>query len=70
MAGLSWDKTGRDVPSQTTLPATHTLGPHDDRTHEAGSLDAGNPCSSLSSNGASYTADKPLPLSVSYLTGS
>ena len=47
VAGLSWDKTGRDVPSQTTLPATHTLGPHDNRTHEAGSLDAGSVCSAL-----------------------
>ena len=66
MAGLSWDKTGRDVPSQTTLPATHTLGPHDDRTHEAGSLDAGSVCSIQCSNEASYTVDKPLPLSVSW----
>ena len=63
MAGLPLDNPGRDVPSQTTLPATHTLGPHYDRTHKAHSLDAGNP---LSSNKASYTADKAFPLSVSW----
>ena len=58
--------TGCDFPSQTTLPATHTLGLHDDRTLEAHSLDAGNACSALSPSKASYTADKASPLCVSW----
>ena len=33
------DKTGDDDPSQTALPATCTLSPCDDRTHEAFLLD-------------------------------
>ena len=66
MEWSSWDKTGHDVPSQTTLPATHTLCPYDDKTHEAHGLDGGSVCLTQWLNVAHYTVDMPLPLPVSW----
>ena len=65
MEWSSWDKTGHDISSQTTLLATYILYPHGDRTHEARRLDDGSVCLTLSLKMAGCTADMSLLLLVS-----